>query len=77
MLIWNFCQKTLLEKAVQIKNIGNEYFQAGKFENAVKCYSEAIKLCPSKDKDELPKFYQNRAAAYENLVNEKKKLFFY
>jgi tetratricopeptide (TPR) repeat protein len=63
-----FLIKACLEKAVQIKNLGNEYFQTGKFEDAIKCYSQAIELCPEKDKDELPKFYQNRAAAYENLV---------
>lgn len=59
--------KTELEKAVEKKNQGNECFQAGRFEDAVKCYSEAIDLCPKQDKEELPKFYQNRAAAYENL----------
>jgi import receptor subunit TOM70 len=58
-----------LEKAVEKKNRGNEFFQAGKFDEAVRCYSEAIDLCPKTDKDELPKFYQNRAAAYENMVS--------
>ena len=62
--------KTELEKAVEKKNQGNECFQAGRFEDAVKCYSEAIDLCPKQDKEELPKFYQNRAAAYENLVSK-------
>ena len=62
-------QKTPLEKAVEIKNVGNEFFQSGKFEDALRCYSEAISLCPVNDKQELPKFYQNRAAAYENLVS--------
>lgn len=60
--------KTELEKAIEKKNQGNKFFQAGSFEEAIKCYSEAIDLCPKSDKDELPKFYQNRAAAYENLV---------
>lgn len=57
-----------MEIAVEKKNQGNEYFQSGKYEDAVKCYSEAIESCPQDDKNELPKFYQNRAAAYENLV---------
>lgn len=56
-----------LEKAVGIKNLGNEFFQNGNFSDAVKCYTEAIKLCPPTDKQELPKFFQNRAAAFENL----------
>ncbi len=59
--------KSPLEKAVEIKNLGNEFFQNGSFSDAVKCYTEAIKLCPSDDKQELPKFFQNRAAAYDNL----------
>ena len=57
-----------MEKAVEIKNLGNEFFQNGSFVDAVKCYTEAIKLCPPDDKQELPKFFQNRAAAYDNLV---------
>jgi import receptor subunit TOM70 len=57
-----------LDKAVEIKNLGNDFFQNGNFVEAVKCYSEAINLCPQNDKQELPKFYQNRAAAFENLV---------
>ena len=60
--------KTELERAVDKKNQGNECFQVGKFDEAVKCYSEAIDLCPKNDTEELPKFYQNRAAAFENLV---------
>lgn len=56
-----------LEKSVEIKNLGNEFFQNGNFSDAVKCYTEAIKGCPPEDKQELPKFYQNRAAAFENL----------
>jgi len=56
-----------LEKSVEIKNLGNEFFQNGNFADAVKCYTEAIKNCPLTDKQELPKFYQNRAAAFENL----------
>lgn len=58
---------TPLEKAVEIKNLGNEFFQNGNFSDAVKCYSQAIELCPASDKQELPKFFQNRAAAFENL----------
>ena len=60
--------KTPIDIAVEKKNQGNEFFQAGKFDKAVECYSEAIQNCPQNDKYELPKFYQNRAAAYENLV---------
>lgn len=51
--------------------MGNEHFQQGKFDLAVECYTEAIEACPTSDTEELPKFYQNRAAAYENLVSLK------
>ncbi|CAF0836289.1 unnamed protein product [Brachionus calyciflorus] len=64
--------KTPLEIAVEKKNQGNVFFQAGKFDKAVECYSEAIENCPNEDKNELPKFFQNRAAAYENLKNYEK-----
>ncbi len=57
-----------LEKAVERKNVGNVHFQTGDYAQAVKYYCEAIDLCPKSDKAELPKFYQNRAAAYEHLV---------
>ena len=43
-----------------------------KFSEALDCYSKAIELCPKDNKDELPKFYQNRAASYENLKNYEK-----
>lgn len=64
--------KTPLELAVEKKNQGNEFFQGGKFDKAVECYSEAILNCPLSDKNELPKFFQNRAAAYENLKQYEK-----
>ena len=57
-----------LDEAIEKKNKGNEYFQQGNFEKAGEFYTLAIELCPKSDKQELPKFYQNRAAAYENLV---------
>lgn len=32
-------------------------------------YAEAIETCPSQAPEELSQFYQNRAAAWESLVN--------
>uniref|UniRef100_A0A3B4ET45 Uncharacterized protein n=1 Tax=Pundamilia nyererei TaxID=303518 RepID=A0A3B4ET45_9CICH len=49
-------------------NKGNKYFKAGKYENAIQCYTEAIALCPTEQKSDLSTFYQNRAAAYEQQV---------
>ena len=51
------------------KNKGNKYFTGGRYELAIKCYTQAIEVCPEGKKDELSTFYQNRAAAYEQLVN--------
>uniref|UniRef100_A0A8C6XJB0 Translocase of outer mitochondrial membrane 70 n=1 Tax=Naja naja TaxID=35670 RepID=A0A8C6XJB0_NAJNA len=56
-----------LDKAQAAKNKGNKYFKAGKYEQAIQCYTEAISLCPSEKNSDLSTFYQNRAAAYEQL----------
>ncbi|KAH9368857.1 hypothetical protein HPB48_004356 [Haemaphysalis longicornis] len=58
-----------LEKAKAFKNQGNKYFKEGKFDKAIECYSEAIAICPKESTNELATFYQNRAAAFENLKN--------
>ena len=51
------------------KNKGNKYFRGGRYELAIKCYTEAIDLCPNSKKSDLSTFYQNRAAAYEQMVS--------
>uniref|UniRef100_A0A8C2WC96 Translocase of outer mitochondrial membrane 70 homolog A (S. cerevisiae) n=1 Tax=Cyclopterus lumpus TaxID=8103 RepID=A0A8C2WC96_CYCLU len=57
-----------LDRAQAAKNKGNKYFKAGKYENAIQCYTEAIALCPAEQKTDLSTFYQNRAAAFEQLM---------
>uniref|UniRef100_A0A8D3BBX1 Mitochondrial import receptor subunit TOM70 n=2 Tax=Scophthalmus maximus TaxID=52904 RepID=A0A8D3BBX1_SCOMX len=57
-----------LDRAQGAKNKGNKYFKAGKYENAIQCYTEAIALCPKEQKADLSTFYQNRAAAYEQQM---------
>lgn len=64
-----FCQQTPLEKAQSCKNKGNKYFKGGKYGEAIKCYDEAIGMCPDENKVDLSTFYQNRAAAYEQQVS--------
>lgn len=69
-----FCQQTPLEKAQSCKNKGNKYFKGGKYGEAIKCYDEAIGMCPEENKVDLSTFYQNRAAAYEQQVSLRLKL---
>ncbi|KAG1940909.1 mitochondrial import receptor subunit TOM70 [Pimephales promelas] len=60
--------KSPLDRAQSAKNKGNKYFKAGKYEQAIQCYTEAISLCPKEQKGDLSTFYQNRAAAYEQQM---------
>jgi len=56
-----------LERAVASKNKGNKYFRGGRYELAIKSYSEAIELCPKENSTDLATFHQNRAAAFDQL----------
>ena len=49
------------EAAVAAKNRGNKYFRGGRYELAIKCYSEAIAGCPEGRAIDLATFYQNRS----------------
>jgi len=51
------------------KNRGNKYFKAGHFEKAIECYTSAVEKCSSEDLADMSTFYQNRAAANEQLKN--------
>jgi import receptor subunit TOM70 len=55
------------KQAQVYKNKGNEYFKEGKYSDAIKCYQQAIDICP-KDNTDVSLFHQNRAAAFEQLV---------
>ena len=57
------------EQAQAVKLKGNKYFKGQKYDQAIKCYTEAISLCPEENKTDLAMYYQNRAAAYEQQVN--------
>lgn len=58
---------TPFEKAVELKSEGNDKFKIGKFDEAITLYDEAIAICPKEKVTDLSQFYQNRAAAYEQL----------
>ncbi|KAK3927906.1 Mitochondrial import receptor subunit TOM70 [Frankliniella fusca] len=63
-------EKDSLKKAQLYKNEGNKLFKAGKYDDAINMYTKAIEACPSTEKSDV--FYQNRAAAYEQLRNYSK-----
>lgn len=46
---------------------GNDFFKKGVYDKAISCYTQAIEECPRDSTIELSTFYQNRAAAYDNL----------
>ncbi|KAJ8895740.1 hypothetical protein PR048_001078 [Dryococelus australis] len=56
-----------LKKALAHKDAGNKLFKAGKYQEAIECYNMAIEVCPTDKKQDLATFYQNRAAAYEQM----------
>jgi tetratricopeptide (TPR) repeat protein len=60
--------QTPFDAAQASKTKGNKYFKGGKYDSAITCYTEAISLCPTEHSAEIATFYQNRAAAYEQLV---------
>lgn len=58
---------TPLEQAVKQKEAGNLSFKNGKYDEAIESYDKAIEICPEDRATDLSQFYQNRAAAYEQL----------
>lgn len=63
------CLQTPARKAEKLKEKGNALFKEGNYDAAVKYYTEAISVCPDEETIQKSTYYQNRAAAYERLVN--------
>lgn len=59
--------ETELDRAMRFKNDGNARFKSGKYNEAIEFYNKAIETCPKSNPMDLSTFYQNRAAAYEQL----------
>lgn len=62
------------KQAQTYKNKGNKYFKEGKYSDAIKCYQQAIDVCPKDKIQDVSTFHQNRAAAFEQLVTSNIKL---
>ena len=55
--------------ALEVKLQGNEFYKQQKYKEAVKCYLEAIGICPVEEKEEISKFHHNIAAVYTMMVS--------
>ena len=66
-------ESELIASAKRAKESGNEHFRKKDYTNAVKCYTEAIKICPE-GHQELAVFHKNRAACWLKLENYDKAL---
>ena len=60
-----------MDQARTIKQQGNDLFKQQKFEEAIKCYKEAIDVCPSAKKEDLAIFHHNIGAVYDQMVRER------
>ena len=63
----DFVYEKSIEKAIQAKEEGNNYFRNKEYDDALESYSKAITYCPEEDKENLATFYGNRSAAYASL----------
>lgn len=52
---------------MSFKSRGNKLFGEGKYEDCIRCYTDAINICPAGKSEDLAIFFQNRAAAHEKL----------
>lgn len=60
-------EETPFRLSQKYKNEGNVQFKKGKFDEAIGFYNKAIEICPKDQHLDLATYYQNRAAAYEQL----------
>lgn len=60
-------ERTAIQLAGDHKTSGNAAFKNAKYDEAIVHYDRAIEVCPPENNIDLSTFYQNRAAAYEQL----------
>ncbi|XP_065888673.1 mitochondrial import receptor subunit TOM70-like [Dysidea avara] len=57
-----------LELAEAEKTKGNKYFKGRKYDSALKCYENAIQMCPPENPTQKATYYQNMAACYDLMA---------
>nr|BAN21427.1 heat shock protein 70-interacting protein [Riptortus pedestris] len=62
-------EESPLDRALKLKNAGNAFYKKGEYKEAIRCYTEAISVCPEGEKEHMATLFQNRAAAHE-LLND-------
>ncbi|XP_019852329.1 PREDICTED: mitochondrial import receptor subunit TOM70-like [Amphimedon queenslandica] len=61
-------EPSALERAREAKSRGNALFKQKQLEEALKCYKEAIEICPPEETDDIATFHHNIAAVYDKMV---------
>lgn len=61
--------QSTLDRARAIKQQGNDFYKQQKYEEAIKCYEEAIRVCPPEKTEDIAIFHQNIAAVYDVMVS--------
>lgn len=56
-----------LESSLRSREAGNEHYKNKRYQEALSCYSEAVKSCPEESKDDRVVFLKNRSACYIQL----------
>jgi len=58
-------EETPLQRSLNLKNSGNEFYRKKEYDDALRCYSEAISICPEDEKEQLSMLYHNKAAVLD------------
>ena len=62
-----------MDQAQTLKQKGNDFLKEQKFQQAIKCYQEAIDICPPEKKEDLAIFHHNIGAVYDQMVRERER----
>ncbi len=56
-----------LESSLNAREAGNEHYKNKRYQEALSCYTDALKSCPKEAKDNRVVFLKNRSACYVQL----------